>query len=133
MPTDFPESPDPVVPDLLRRLIDRHPAGTRQQPHRGHAGEVIGEIAARTGDPQSVRSRSMQAHLRCLAQQGLAIRAELVLHIAEQVIERRISKLERALATFDEAGEITRHHDRSQTCRLSLALALFQVFGVGKR
>jgi hypothetical protein len=60
-------------------------------------------------------------------------RAELVLHIAEQVIERRISKLERALTTFDEAGEITRHHDRSQACRLSLALALFQVFGIGKR
>src|SRR6185312_406174 len=121
----FPESPEAALADFLIGV-----ALIRLAAHlHRHRGGVIGEIAAGACDARLARPRCVQFYLRHRAHDALALGAELVLRLAEEMIERLLRRLERARPALDEARQIRGRERFGHFVRARLAQLLAQIFG----
>jgi hypothetical protein len=75
----------------------------------------------------------MEPHLGNRLHQCLAVRAELIVGVAEQMVDCRLGILERARTAIDEPGEIARYQRGGQQRRVPFALSFLQELGKGER
>ena len=75
----------------------------------------------------------MKARICYRVNQGLAVRAVLVLSLCEQMIQRLLRVFQRTRAAFDQTREIRGHQRLGHLQRTGLALPLAKVFGASIR
>ncbi len=124
----LPETPDAGLADGLGGIafiglaahLDRH----RRRRDRRNAA------AAGAGRARVIGARRVQLQHRIgeRAHDALAIRTQLVLRLAEQMIERLLRGVDRALAAFDQPREIRRRDPLGHFERVGLVLLLAQKF-----